>query len=344
MNSVTMFVGLDYHTDWIQVCILAQDGRQLANRRVINDVTAVVEFIESRGIPAVVALEACAGTATFATQLHEATGWDLRLADAGAVRATMRRGGDKTDHADAFQLADLARVDHLPEVWLPDETTRQLRRLVRYREQLVKHRREIKQHVRALLLEERVLQAPASPWTKVWLKWVREEAPLGPQTRWVVGEQLERLARVEQDVERIETQLTEATAGDPLMARLLEEKGVGLATAAILRAEIGTFQRFGNGKQMARYCGVTPCNRSSGRRQADAGLVRQARNNLRVTLIELAQRLGRWEPRWKEFKQQLVARGKPASVATAAVANRWIRWLHHQVHSVEVPDGELVES
>lgn len=344
MNSVTMFVGLDYHTDWIQVCILAQDGRQLANRRVINDVTAVVEFIESRGIPAVVALEACAGTATFATQLHEATGWDVRLADAGAVRATMRRGGDKTDHADAFQLADLARVDHLPEVWLPDETTRQLRRLVRYREQLVKHRREIKQHVRALLLEERVLQAPASPWTKAWLKWVREEAPLGPQTRWVVGEQLERLARVEQDVERIETQLAEATAGDPLVARLLEEKGVGLATAAILRAEIGTFQRFGNGKQMARYCGVTPCNRSSGRRQADAGLVRQARNNLRVTLIELAQRLGRWEPRWKEFKQQLVARGKPASVATAAVANRWIRWLHHQVHSVEVPDGELVES
>jgi len=339
-----MFVGLDYHTDWIQVCILAQDGRQLANRRVINDVTAVVEFIESRGIPAVVALEACAGTATFATQLHEATGWDVRLADAGAVRATMRRGGDKTDHADAFQLADLARVDHLPEVWLPDETTRQLRRLVRYREQLVKHRREIKQHVRALLLEERVLQAPASPWTKAWLKWVREEAPLGPQTRWVVGEQLERLARVEQDVERIETQLAEATAGDPLVARLLEEKGVGLATAAILRAEIGTFQRFGNGKQMARYCGVTPCNRSSGRRQADAGLVRQARNNLRVTLIELAQRLGRWEPRWKEFKQQLVARGKPASVATAAVANRWIRWLHHQVHSVEVPDGELVES
>lgn len=344
MSSVTTFVGLDYHSDWIQVCILAKDGRQLANRRVNNDVMAVVEFIETHGIPSVAALEACAGTATFATQLHEATGWDVRLADAGAVRATMRRRGDKTDHADAFQLADLARVDHLPEVWLPDDATRQMRRLVRYREQLVKHRREIKQHVRALLLEERVLKAPATPWTKPWLKWVREEAPLGPQTRWVVCEQLDRLTHQDQDLERIETQLAEATAGDPLVARLLEEKGVGLVTASILRAEIGTFKRFTTGKQTARYCGVTPCNRSSGKRQADAGLVRQARNNLRVTIIELAQRLGRWEPRWKEFKQQLVTRGKPASVATAAVANRWIRWMFHQVRSVEVPESELVES
>ena len=184
----------------------------------------------------------------------------------------MRRGGDKTDHADAFQLADLARVDHLPEVWLPDEQTRQLRRLVRYRDQLVKHRREVKQHVRALLLEERVLQAPATPWTRVWLEWVRGEAPLGEQTRWVVREQLERLIRLDEDLERIETQLAAATTSDPLVARLLKEKGVGLVTASTLRAEIGTFTRFGSGKQTARYCGVTPCNRSSGKRQPCASL------------------------------------------------------------------------
>jgi transposase len=329
-----IFVGLDYHSDWIQVCILSADGRQLANRKISNDVVEIMEFIAERGTPAVVALEACSGTATFATELQNITSWDVRLADAGAVRATMRRGGDKTDHADAFQLADLARVDHLPEVWLPDEKTRQLRRLVRYREQVAKHRREVKQHVRALLLEERVLQAPAAPWTKAWIAWLRQEAPLGEQTRWVVCEQLERLARLDDELERVKTQLAQATTQDPLVIRLQKEKGVGLVTAATLRAEIGSFARFGSGKQTARYCGVTPCNRSSGRRQADAGLVRQARTNLRVTLIECAQRLGRWDPRWKALKQQLMARGKPASVATAAIANRWIRWLYHQVREI----------
>jgi transposase len=343
MSNVATFVGLDYHVSWIQVCLLSQDGRTLANRKVVNDVTAVAEFIESHGkVPSVVALEACAGSATFATQLHEATGWNVRLADAGAVRATMRRGGDKTDHADAFQLADLARVDHLPEVWLPDEQTRQLRRLVRYREQLVEHRREVKQHVRGLLHEERALREPAAAWSKAWLEWVRREAPLGPQTRWVIEEQLQRLARLDEDLERIEARLQEATAGDPLTARLLEEKGVGIVTAVTLRAEIGTFERFGGGKQLARYCGVTPCNRSSGKRQADAGLVRQARNNLRVTVIETAQRLGRWDPQWKALKAQLMDRGKPASVATAAVANRWIRRLFYQVRSPATTETEPV--
>ena len=173
----------------------------------------------------------------------------------------MRRGGDKTDHADAFQLADLTRVDHLPEVWLPDEPTRQIRRLVRYREQLVKHRREVKQSVRALLLEERALQPPANAWTQVWLNWVRTQAPLGEQTRWVVLAQLDRLVRLDEDLERIENQLAAATAADPLVARLLQEKGVGLVTASTLRAEIGVFSRFDSGKQLSRYCGVTPCNR-----------------------------------------------------------------------------------
>ena len=49
-----------------------------------------------------------------------------------------------------------------------------------------------------------------------------------------------------------------------------------------------TSDRFRNGKQLARYCGLTPCNRSSGDREADAGLVRQANPELRRVLIEAA--------------------------------------------------------
>jgi len=41
-----------------------------------------------------------------------------------------------------------------------------------------------------------------------------------------------------------------------------------------IRAEIGRFDRFRTGKQMARFCGLSPHNASSGARQADAGLIR----------------------------------------------------------------------
>lgn len=67
--------------------------------------------------------------------------------------------------------------------------------------------------------------------------------------------------------------------------------GVGLVTAATMRAEIGRFDRFDTGKQLARFCGVTPRNASSGARQADAGLIRAGNPQLRTLLIELAHRL-----------------------------------------------------
>lgn len=97
---------------------------------LVNDAAEVGDFIDDYGQPEVVALEGCCGASDFAGELHRQTGWVVKLADAGAVRA-MKRGPDKTDRGDAFWLADLARVDHLPEIWLPDAKTRELRRLVR---------------------------------------------------------------------------------------------------------------------------------------------------------------------------------------------------------------------
>ncbi len=43
--------------------------------------------------------------------------------------------------------------------------------------------------------------------------------------------------------------------------------------ATVMRAVIGRFDRFRTGKQLSRYCGVTPYDSSSGKRQADVGLI-----------------------------------------------------------------------
>ncbi len=53
-------------------------------------------------------------------------------------------------------LADLVRVGYLPRVWLAPEDVRQLRTLVRYRQQLVDQRRAVKLRVTALLREARI--------------------------------------------------------------------------------------------------------------------------------------------------------------------------------------------
>ena len=152
MSSIPVFVGLDYHQQSVQVCVLDEAGRVLANRRVINDEAAVWAAATRHGQPTRVAIEACCGAADLAEELATQRGLSVALAHPGYV-ARMKRGPDKTDFADARLLADLARVNYLPRVWLAPEETRQLRRLVRLRQQLVARRRDVKLRITGLLRE-----------------------------------------------------------------------------------------------------------------------------------------------------------------------------------------------
>jgi transposase len=111
----------------------------------------------------------------------------------------------------------------------------------------------------------------------------------------------------------------------------MDEPGIGEVPAWVLRAYIGNFKRFGSGKQLSRYCGLSPCNASTGARQADAGLIDGCNKLLRTTLIQAAHRLTWHHPRWSRLHGSLRKRGKPACVAVAAVANRWMRRLWHQM-------------
>jgi transposase len=76
---------------------------------------------------------------------------------------------------------------------------------------------------------------------------------------------------------------------------------------------------------------LSPRNASSGQRQADAGLIKAGNEHLRATIIEAAHRLIRYDPRWKALAETMRRAGKPACVVAAAVGNRWVRWLFHQV-------------
>jgi len=329
MAMVTVYVGLDYHDDLIQVCVMQEDGNVVTNRPCPNVLDEVVDRISEYGDGAVCAIEACCGAAEFASQLELLTGWTVRLAHPGYVKR-MKQSPDKSDHDDAEILADLVRVGYLPEVWLAPESVRELRAVVRYRQQLKRTRTETKQQIRGLLRERRV-RAEYNPWTQSWRAWLKDTAELSESTRWVLSEQFSRLDEIEKRITTAEQRMDEITKDDPLTHALLEQSGVGPITAITLRAEIGSFRRFRSGKQLARFCGVTPCNASSGRRQADAGLIRAGNRELRTILIEAAHRLARYDSRWAEFKYRLLSKNKPGSVAAAAVANRWIRWLYHQM-------------
>jgi len=321
---------LDYHDEEIEVNVMGSRGEILASRRCPNSVAAVSRVVPTNCRVAGVAIEACCGAADFADELIKATGWTVDLAHPGFV-SRMKENPDKHDYGDAKMLADLERVGYLPRVWLAPESIRELRRVVRYRNQLANEHRHVKLRIRALLRENRVPKPEARAWTLAWMRWLCEKAELGPQSRWVLERHLRRLAETDRELGLVERHLIKLTRGDPVVQKLLTLKGVGLITAVTLRAEIGRFDRFRTGKQLARFCGVTPRNASSGQRQADAGLIKAGNPQLRTILIETAHRLMRFDPRWRELGGAIRQRSRSGSVAAAAVANRWMRWLFHEM-------------
>jgi transposase len=328
MSKLTVYVGLDYHKDSIQACIMDRADRILANRRRANRVEDLARLVAEFGDDVHAAVESCCGAATLADELATRHGWSISLAHPGYV-ARMKRTPDKTDWANARVIADLVRVGYLPRVWLAPEDVRQLRSLVRYRQQLVARRRATKLRVTALLREARVVE-PRSRWSKAWLAWLATAPGLGAEARWVIDHHISEYKHVTALIAQAGRRLAAVTAGDPVVARLMSLRGVGLVTACTIRAEVGRFDRFATGKQLARYCGLSPRNASSWQRQADAGLIRAGNPQLRATIIEAAHRLIRLDPHRAAVADRLRGTGKPACVVVAAVANRWVRWLFHQ--------------
>ncbi len=143
-----VFVGLDYHQEWIQVCVLDAAGEILWNARCDNDAGRIAAAVRRYGERVQASLEACCGAANLAKELGEQAGWRIGLAHAGFV-ARMKQNPEKTDYGDARLLADLVRVGYLPKVWLAPDRIVELRRLIRFRQQLVDQRRDVKLRIRA---------------------------------------------------------------------------------------------------------------------------------------------------------------------------------------------------
>ena len=330
MNDSTVFVGIDYATAFVQICILDEQGNQLANHRCDNHWEQIAKRVAYHGTRVRAGIEACNGASDLAEEMLQKAGWSIDLAHPGYVQR-MKQSPDKSDYSDARMLADLVRVGYLPKVWLPPLFIRELRRLMRQRQDLVKRRKTIKQRMSSLLRDHRCIPPQrVHPYTKRWWLWV-EQLELPTTSRWILQRMKMNLHLVQLEILETEKYIKEVTLQDPYVQSLMAIPGIGLVTACWIRAEIGDPTRFRTGKQMARFCGLTPRNASSGLRQADAGLVYAANPEFRSILIEAAHRLMRNTPRWEELAGNLRLKGKPGSVVSAAIGNRWIRSLYHDL-------------
>jgi hypothetical protein len=183
-TTLPLFVALDYSQHAVQLCVLDPQGKVLCNRAVPDSADAI-DAVRRLGNVRGAALEACTGAANLAEEMADRFAWPIHLAHPGFV-SRMKQSPDKTDFSDARVLADLERVGYLPRVGIAPQQLRELRTLVRDRQQLAAQRRNLKLSIGALLREHR-LRCSYNRWTRAWFAWLQKEASLPEQARWVLA-------------------------------------------------------------------------------------------------------------------------------------------------------------
>jgi transposase len=150
-----LYAGLDLSRKRLDFHLLDGEGETVdvgASPPDADGLRGLSERLARHGAPIRAAIESMNG-ARFVHDRLELAGWQVEIADAQKVKG-LAPLACKTDRIDACVLAELARRDLVPAIWLPDPLVRAERERARWRLHLVRHRSSLKQRVHAVLLTQ----------------------------------------------------------------------------------------------------------------------------------------------------------------------------------------------
>lgn len=195
----------------------------------------------------------------------------------------------KTDKIDAGVLAQLQASGFLPEVWVPDERTERLRRLVARRNQVVRHRTRVKNEVHSILQAHLVPKCPhADLFNLRGRDWLSKQT-LPDDERAAVVRHVREIDRLAEDLAALDGDIARDTVDDDGVQRLLTIAGVNAIVASGIIAAIGDVSRFREPQKLVSYFGLNPRVRQSGLGLAQYGRIsKHGRSHARGLLVEAA--------------------------------------------------------
>ena len=233
-----------------------------------------------------------------------------------------RGHGRKNDPTDARTTAVVAlRTKGLRQVVLDDEMVA-LRLMSERRRDLVQARTATINHLHQLLMElvpagsERKLSAAKA---KALLATVRPRDVAGRTRRQLAVDPVDDVVALDRKLKDLDKRLREAV--EATGTGLLEVKGVGVATAAMVLGEVGDVRRFPSRHHFATYTGTAPRDYSSGgvdtRRLSRAG---NRKLNHALHIIALSHK--RYDDRGAEYYARKLSAGKGKKGALRCLKRR----------------------
>jgi transposase len=338
-----LYAGLDLSRQRLDVHVLDEGGRTLEVKAVRPDANALQTLaaaIARYHEPVTAAIESMTG-ARFVHDQLEQLGWDVAVADALKVKGIAPLAA-KTDRIDARVLAELARRDLVPAIWLPDPTVRAERERARFRLHLVHHRTALKNRIHATLM---TFGHPVPVADLFGVAGRELLASLEVPEPWAtsLATSLDLVDQLDREIEACAADLRAMGADHPYVPLLRTAPGVGWVLAYTIAAEIGDIARFAGPKQLVGYSGLCPIVRQSGGRDDRGPLARNGPKYLRWALIEASVHAARhpaYRRRYERTRQRL-GRQRGPKVARIDLARQLCGAIWHMLskHEPFAPAG-----
>ncbi len=319
------YIGLDIHKKTIAYCIKRSDGVLIRQGTVSAERKALFEWIS--GLP---------GNWIGAMEATMFTGWvydflkphalELKVAHPEMLKA-ITAAKKKNDRADAEKIADLLRVNLLPECYMAPQELRELRRILRYRNMVVRTAVGMKNKISGLLMEVGATYDKRRIHGKKYFNSLLERVEDVPAS----VKELLALSRSNLELfTAVQKKLIETLKQNDLLRervqRLMSIQGVGEVLALTWVLEIGEPSRFRSSRQAISYCGLCSAQHESAGKQYHGPISKKRNKHLQTMLIEAAKLAPRWNDQLAMVHAKELARGN-RNRATLAVARKLVKYL-----------------
>ena len=281
------YIGLDVASKSSFVYAVNAKGKKLESREIPTDKDSFRQYFRSWAKKSsVVAVEA-GGHTRWIHDVLSRLGLAVYVVNPNKVKL-IAESKKKTDKVDAKVLAELLRMDGLPKrVFVVEGESRELRDLLRSRQQIIKGVTGLMNHLRGMLHQEGIkLPIKVFKDGEVFSR-LRENNDVPAHFASILACYEKMIAALQEQHQALNAVIANYRNKD--IDLLKSAPGVGEIASKTIYAAVSTIKRFKRAKQLTSYCGLVPSVRSSGDRAEYGHITREGRSEVRRVVVQCAQ-------------------------------------------------------
>ena len=299
-----VIAGIDLHGNNLVIGVINQDGKRLMHRKLDCELKQVEEFLR----PLKAQLQSMAVESTFnwywLVDGLQAQGYAIDLANPAQIEqySGLKHADDKHD---AFHLAELQRLNILPQAHIYDPQLRPVRDLLRRRTNLVHQRTALFLSFKSLYARTTGQAMPLKTLKSLEPKEAKELYE-HPANQLIAQVQLEHIEALDRSISRIEKAVQGCARELPLYEKLLTLPGVGQILGMTITMEVGDIGRFKTDGDFASYCRAVDSRRLSNGKQKGQNNQKCGNKYLSWAFVEAANFAKRYDEncrRWYDRKK-----------------------------------------